>query len=66
MGFARAAMHRTIEEIKNAGLRENVAILAGGGCVNSELCEQIGADAAATDPMYASKFCKAVVAGRVR
>jgi methanogenic corrinoid protein MtbC1 len=66
MGFSRAAMQRTIEEIKNAGLRENVAILAGGGCVNSALCEQIGADAAATDPMFASKFCSAVLADRVK
>jgi methanogenic corrinoid protein MtbC1 len=66
MGFARAAMQRTIEELKNAGLRESVAILAGGSCVNPALCEQIGADAAAADPMFASKFCKAVFADRVK
>jgi methanogenic corrinoid protein MtbC1 len=66
MGFSRSAMQYTIEEVKNAGLRDSVAILAGGSCVNSALCEQLGANAASSDPMYASKFCKAVVASRVK
>jgi methanogenic corrinoid protein MtbC1 len=66
MSFSRTSMHRTIDEIKNAGLRENVAILVGGSCVDPALCERIGADTAVTDPMCALEFCKNVVASRIK
>jgi methanogenic corrinoid protein MtbC1 len=66
MSFSRTSMHHTIDEIKNAGLRKNVAILVGGGCVDSTLSERIGADIAVRDPMRAVEFCKNVVASRVK
>jgi methanogenic corrinoid protein MtbC1 len=66
MSFSLSSMHRTIDAIKNAGLREAVAILVGGRCVYSGLSERIGADAATTDLMYVSKFCKAIIADRVK
>ena len=37
-------MKTTIEEIRKAGLRENVKVLVGGAPVTQEFADEIGAD----------------------
>lgn len=57
MHFARESMMQTIEAISAAGLRDQVYILLGGGCVTSSTPEQMQADAIAIEPIDTLNLC---------
>jgi methanogenic corrinoid protein MtbC1 len=42
--LAIASMRRTVDAIKEAGLREGLKITIGGSAVNAEVCRYVGAD----------------------
>jgi corrinoid protein of di/trimethylamine methyltransferase len=52
------AMKETVEAIKEAGLREGVKIMVGGGQVNEEISEYAGADAYGKDAMAGVSLAK--------
>jgi 5-methyltetrahydrofolate--homocysteine methyltransferase len=51
-------MRTIIEELKKAGLRENVKVIIGGAPITEEFCREIGADAAAKDAAEGVRICK--------
>ncbi|MFV0437448.1 MAG: corrinoid protein [Desulfopila sp.] len=53
-------MRKTIDAIKENGLRDSVKILVGGAPVNQAFAEEIGADGYAPDAGSASKMAKAM------
>lgn len=55
-------MKKSIDVIKESGLRESVKILVGGAPVNQAFAEEIGADGYAPDAGSASKMAKAMYA----
>ncbi len=62
MNFALDSMKRTVEAIKEAGLRDQVYILVGGGCVDETLAAEIGADALAAAPLDTLNRCNKFLA----
>jgi len=58
------AMKATVEAIENAGLRDKVKIIIGGGNMNDDIRKYAGADAYGVDAMAAVKFAEKVVASR--
>jgi len=52
------AMKKTIEAIKEAGLRENIKIMIGGGQVDETVKNYTGADAFGLNAMDAVSLCK--------
>lgn len=58
------AQQRTIEAIKEAGLRDDVLILVGGAPVTQEWADQIGADGYAEDAIEAVELAKKLVDAR--
>ena len=57
MRFAEASMKNTIDAITEAGLRDQVYIIIGGGCVNKNTARRVGADAGCTVPMETVQYC---------
>lgn len=57
--LALEAMNKTVDELKKAGLRDNVKIIIGGNPVTAEACKQIGADAFTTNAAEGVKICQA-------
>jgi methylmalonyl-CoA mutase cobalamin-binding domain/chain len=57
------AMQETIKAFADAGLRDTVKIMIGGGPVTAELCAQLGADGAGTSAQEAVNLAAAAVAG---
>lgn len=57
MHFSQDSMKRTIESIKNAGLRSQVKILLGGGCVDPWILNRMDADAVALEPLETVNTC---------
>ncbi len=57
MRFAQDSMRRTVEAIQQAGLRDQVHILLGGGCVDRSILKHVDADACATEPADTIKAC---------
>jgi 5-methyltetrahydrofolate--homocysteine methyltransferase len=55
-------MRKSIEAIKESGLRDSVRILVGGAPVNKAFADEIGADGYAPDAGSASKMAKAMYA----
>jgi len=55
-------MEETIEALKEAGLRDQVKIMAGGAPVTQDFIEKIGADAYGANAAAASEKAKAVLA----
>jgi methanogenic corrinoid protein MtbC1 len=55
------SMKRTVEALKDAGLREAVKIMIGGNAVNPEACAYIGADSWSKNAAEAVKICGAWV-----
>jgi methanogenic corrinoid protein MtbC1 len=51
------SMKRTVEALKDAGLREAVKIMVGGNAVNPEACAYIGADSWSKNAAEAVKIC---------
>ena len=56
-------MKETIEEIKKAGLREQVKIMIGGGQIDEQVKKYTGADAYGKDAMAAVKLAKGWIGG---
>lgn len=66
MHFAQDSMKKTIEMITAAGLRDQVYILLGGGCVDHNILKNMDADASAYEPEDTLKYCNEHVnAGRI-
>ena len=57
------AMKETIDAIKEAGLRDNVKIMIGGGQINEQVKEHTGADAYGRDAMTAVNLAKDWIGG---
>jgi len=55
-------MKKSIDAIKESGLRDSVRILVGGAPVNKTFADEIGADGYAPDAGSASKMAKAMYA----
>jgi len=51
-------MKRTVEAIKQAGLRDNVKIMVGGAIMDESAAQYIGADAYGADALAAVKLAK--------
>ena len=52
------AMKNTVKAIEEAGLREDVKIMIGGGLMNDKICEYAGADAFGRDAMTGVALAK--------
>jgi 5-methyltetrahydrofolate--homocysteine methyltransferase len=52
------SMEKTVDAIKNAGLRDEVKIMIGGAPINDEIYEYTGADGWAEDAVKAVKLAK--------
>jgi dimethylamine corrinoid protein len=52
------AMKDTIDELKKAGLRDDLKIVIGGNPVTKEACEFVGADAFTTNAAEGVKICQ--------
>lgn len=57
-------MKRTVEAIKEAGVRDRVRIMIGGSIMNEEAAEYIGADAYGADATTAVKLAKSWTGGK--
>ena len=55
------SMKETIDAIKEAGLRDSVKIIIGGGNINEEIMDYTGADEYGVDAMSAVAFAKKVL-----
>ena len=56
------SMGKTIEALKEAGLREGVKVMIGGAPITQDFADKIGADGFAPDASSASRKAKALVA----
>jgi methylmalonyl-CoA mutase cobalamin-binding domain/chain len=56
------SMKKTIEALKEAGLRSNVKVTIGGNAVNEDACKYVGADAWSKNAAEAVKVCGTWVA----
>ncbi|MBB6217319.1 methanogenic corrinoid protein MtbC1 [Anaerosolibacter carboniphilus] len=52
------AMKNTIDELKTAGVRDDIKIVIGGNPVTKEACELVGADAFTTNAAEGIKICQ--------
>lgn len=57
MSYSKESMKRTVEAITAAGLRNEVAILLGGGCTDKSLLHYIDADAVCQEPADTLSYC---------
>jgi 5-methyltetrahydrofolate--homocysteine methyltransferase len=57
------SMKETVDKIKDAGLRDNIKIMIGGGQIDDEIVKYSGADAFGKDAMEAVKLAQGWVAG---
>ena len=64
MAPSRTYMKKTIDALRDAGLRDDLYIIVGGGCVTPSSCEQIGADASARDLAGTIDYCNAFFEGK--
>lgn len=55
---------RTIAAIKDAGLRDKVKIMIGGGQISEQVKEYAGADAYGKDAMAGVSLAKAWIGGK--
>jgi trimethylamine corrinoid protein len=51
-------MKDTVTALKDAGLRDSVKIMIGGGTIDEQVCQYAGADAYGTDAMTAVKLAR--------
>ncbi len=54
-------MKETVEALAEAGLRDRVKVMVGGGLVNAEVCKYTGADAWGEDAVSAVTLCRRFV-----
>lgn len=59
MAPSRDYMKRTVDALTQAGLRDGLYIIVGGGCITPACREQIGADASARDLAGTIAYCNA-------
>ncbi|MGV9203803.1 MAG: cobalamin B12-binding domain-containing protein [Promethearchaeia archaeon] len=59
LSLAFDSMKETVEAIKNEGLREDIKIMIGGGQINDDVKNYVGADAFGDDAVKAVKLAKA-------
>ncbi|HWQ41797.1 MAG TPA: cobalamin-dependent protein [Desulfosporosinus sp.] len=52
------AMTNTIEELKEAGLRDSIKVIIGGNPVTANACKMVGADAFTTNAAEGLKICQ--------
>ncbi len=57
------SMKETIDAVKDAGLRDDLKIMIGGGQIDEEVRAFTGADAYGKDAMEAVKLCEAWIGG---
>jgi 5-methyltetrahydrofolate--homocysteine methyltransferase len=57
------SMKETVDKIKDAGLKDNIKIMIGGGQIDDEIVKYSGADAFGKDAMEAVKLAQRWVAG---
>ena len=62
--LAFGAMKETVDAIRDAGLRDRVRIMIGGGQIDDEIRRYTGADAYGTNAMEAVRLSRAWVEGR--
>lgn len=55
------AMQRTIEALKEAGLRQSVKVIVGGAPVSADFAEKIGADGYAGEAVGATQLAKSLL-----
>jgi trimethylamine corrinoid protein len=58
-----SSMKETVEAIKDAGLRDMVKIMIGGGAVDEQICHYAKADAFGKDAMAAVALAKGWTGG---
>lgn len=58
MGFCVEKMQRIIELLKEKGIRDRVKVVVGGSCMNSAVCQALGADGYTADPIENAALCK--------
>ena len=51
------SMKKTVEALKEAGMRDDVKVIIGGAPVSEEACKQVGADAWAHNPQDTIRIC---------
>lgn len=56
--LALESMKKTVDTLKDAGLRNSVKIIIGGNPIIRESCEQVGADAFKTNAVEGVKICQ--------
>ncbi len=56
--LALKSMKNTVDELNEAGLRQNIKIIIGGNPVTEEACKYIGADAFTTNAAEGVKICQ--------
>lgn len=57
------SMQKTVEALVNAGVRDNVKIIIGGGVTDDVWRQRLGVDAWAKDAAEGVKICKSLVRG---
>jgi methanogenic corrinoid protein MtbC1 len=62
--LAYDSMKETVEAIKEAGIRDKVKIMIGGGQITEDIMKYAGADAYGKDAMDAVKFSKQWIEGK--
>ena len=61
MTYSRDEMKNTVDELVRQGLRDQVAVIIGGTCVNDDSKDEVGADACTRDPLKTVFFCQKTV-----
>ncbi|MCX8199228.1 MAG: corrinoid protein [Sulfolobales archaeon] len=59
------SMKKTIDALKNAGLRDKVKVIIGGSAVSEIACNYVGANAYSTDALQGVKICLRWIKERV-
>ena len=57
-------MKDTVEALANAGLRDRVKVMVGGGIMDEKVQAYAGADAYGNDPTEAAKLCQQFIGGK--
>jgi methanogenic corrinoid protein MtbC1 len=52
------AMKETVQGLKDAGLRDQVKVMIGGGMISEDICNYTGADGWGNNTQQAVNFCK--------
>jgi len=58
ISVAWESMKNTVGAIEEAGLRDRVRIIVGGGLVNEQVARHVGADTCAADVIQGIQLCK--------